>query len=75
MGHNRRESPLILSLQKSYSADIMPTGNRPVAGTIMLMVTGLWGYHYANGNRPVAGKTFALFLNWMTPVRYNLISI
>ena len=26
---NKRESPLIVSLQQSYSADIMPTGNRP----------------------------------------------
>jgi hypothetical protein len=32
-GHgNKRELPLTVSLQQSYSAGIMPTGNRPVAG-------------------------------------------
>ena len=32
-GHdNKRELPLTVSLQQSYSADNMPAGNRPVAG-------------------------------------------
>ena len=34
---HKRKSPLIVSLQKSYSADIMPSGNRPVANNIFAL--------------------------------------